>query len=214
MNRHVGNLDSLHGLQFMPKLRQNIERMLSDRGYVCVKDKINWPQDLKVDEKAMKQDMPEYQFGAYHPETRDIIYIVYCQETKINIPQTRDFKMAFEQFNMQHIIIINSDHVNANIESSFKSVENLPLRIEYFACAELLHIIVDHKLVPRNEVVPLAEIPHLLKRYKLQHVQQLYHYRTQDPVVKYYGWLPGVVVKVTRLFGGAREPEIVYRVVV
>ena len=57
--------------------------------------------------------------------------------------------------------------------------------------------ITSHKLVPRHQVLTPAEKQDLLARYKID-TYQLPKIRVVDPVARYFGLMPGQVLKISR----------------
>ena len=78
-------------------------------------------------------------------------------------------------------------------------------RVEFFCARELVYNVTKHSLVPAHE--RLAEPPDGTTRDTLPKMLD------GDPIVRYYGWPVGTVVRVWRCFGG-NEPIPYVRVVV
>ena len=54
----------------------------------------------------------------------------------------------------------------------------------------------------------------LMKIHQIDDIKKFSHYLTTDRVVRYYNWKPRTLVRIYRIFGAQKEPEIGYRVVV
>lgn len=79
-----------------------------------------------------------------------------------------------------------------------KEVENSNL--EFFLAKELFVNVTKHHLVPRHTVVEDTK-------------DAIPPYPSSDPIVRYYGWKPGTVVRIDRMFCGS-EPIPYFRRVV
>lgn len=76
--------------------------------------------------------------------------------------------------------------------------------VQFFLFKDLSVNITRHKIVPKHELV-IGEIP--------WSVDELPRIPVSDPVVMYYNFKPGSVVKISRVLG-AHEPQVYYRLVV
>merc|ERR1711966_639587 len=81
-----------------------------------------------------------------------------------------------------------------------------------FDSKELWFDYSTHTLVPRHEALTKTEANAVLSSYHLTR-EQLPKLLTRDPIVRFYNWSEGTVVKVTKIFGGVVEPYVSYRVV-
>ena len=73
----------------------------------------------------------------------------------------------------------------------------ITVSIEVFLDKQLVSNVTHNKWVPQHELVPAAEVPDLLKRLRAT-FNQLPIIKKDDPVVRYYGWRPGGIVKIYR----------------
>jgi DNA-directed RNA polymerase I, II, and III subunit RPABC1 len=84
--------------------------------------------------------------------------------------------------------------------------------IELFKEDELLVNITKHVLVPLHQILSNDEKQLLLDRYKLKE-HQLPRIQCDDPVARFYGAVPGQVIKITRRSESAGR-YIIYRLVI
>lgn len=101
--------------------------------------------------------------------------------------------------NISHIIIIVKDgSISSGIARTIEKVrQETKMKIEYFEQKEVLINITKHDLVPKHEPLNEEEKRELLKRYNINE-SQLPKILKLDPVVRYFGVDPGVVMKITR----------------
>jgi len=72
--------------------------------------------------------------------------------------------------------------------------------------------VLEHRLVPKHERIPLEEVPKVLKELGVE-PHQLPLIRASDPAAKAVGAKPGELVKITRVSETGGE-VVVYRLVV
>jgi DNA-directed RNA polymerase subunit H (RpoH/RPB5) len=74
----------------------------------------------------------------------------------------------------------------------------------------LTHNYTGHAMVPKHKAV--LEPEDLLKRMHLKK-EQLPKISLLDPIVQWYGWQPGTVIQIQRVYGGLMEPSVYLRLV-
>lgn len=82
-----------------------------------------------------------------------------------------------------------------------KEFENAKKRIpglQFFLADELYSTIIHHVLVPKHELVTPEEKPILIKEMKLRHPDDMEFILNTDPVVKFYGWSVGDMIRIHR----------------
>ncbi len=72
--------------------------------------------------------------------------------------------------------------------------------------------VLEHKLVPKHERIPIKDVPKILRELGVE-PHQLPLIRSSDPVVRAIGAKPGELVKIVRESETAGK-TIVYRLVV
>jgi DNA-directed RNA polymerase subunit H (RpoH/RPB5) len=83
--------------------------------------------------------------------------------------------------------------------------------LQIFQLSELMFNITKHELVPHHEVIHKKEdIDGLVKKFCLKSVHQFPLILRTDPVARYFGLLPGNVVRITRVSPSAGE-YVMYR---
>lgn len=81
---------------------------------------------------------------------------------------------------------------------------------------ELTYCVVEHKMVSRHELIPKDVAEQKMRDMKTK-LSQLPLILTSDPVIKYYGWKVGGLVKIYRndqVVGLLTQETIAYRIIV
>lgn len=84
--------------------------------------------------------------------------------------------------------------------------------IQAFVESELLYNVTRHSLVPLHTKLTKTEEN---KLWKTLHCKKhnLAVISSQDPVVRYYGWQIGDVIRIVQRFGGTQEPSVEFYVI-
>lgn len=88
--------------------------------------------------------------------------------------------------------------------TTFTKREAEDTSVQFFTFRELFTNVAKHSVVPKHERVPADSIP--------WSANELPKISIADPIVKYYNFPIGTVIKITRVLG-AHEPHTYYRVV-
>ena len=184
----------------LDKVLQTVRDMFQDRGYQWV-EKSHWPADLPPldDLKAIGRDAQN-----------QAVWVYFATEMKVPVKRIREYIQHMDSQQVTHAIIVHAFQITpgAKAELSQKHV------IETFQAQELYENRTRHSLVPRHEAVTTeADVQAIMQQYHLSSKNELPIYYTSDPVVRYYHWPPGTVVRIHRTLGGLKEPEVYYRVV-
>lgn len=134
-------------------------------------------------------------------------YVVYFSlEERVGIKAARvimERHSAEEGGEPVHVIVVSP--LGATPCTKKECAQAMGRRIQFFQACHLVTNITHHVLVPKHEVVkyPPFDVD----------VDQLPRILESDPVVQYYAWPVGTVLRTERPFGGS-EPIPYYRVVV
>lgn len=187
---------------FFPMLAalRTVHEMLHDRGFV-VRPEYNINQDEK--------HQPQIQDNLAVVADKDgaPIYVFFAFEPKLGVKETREFieRMNTDQVKQAILVCVQPP--------SHKSKEELEQHnVEIFKAFDLFKNKTRHTLVPKHEVLNDDEVTALCKKHNVT-LEKLPVYDKNDPIVRYYGWKVGTVVRIYRQYGAQREPEIYYRIV-
>lgn len=156
---------------------QTLREMLHDRGYTEIEEKKSGSWLCKKAEEA--SPLP--------------IYVHFVRGEKVGIEHVRSWKETLSKY--AAVIIVHDDIITPSAKTAVVSS-----KLQFFHISELVINVTKHKLVPRHELMSEVEVEALLKQYRCQK-DQLPRIPMKDPVIKYYGYQPGQVVRVKRNFG-------------
>jgi DNA-directed RNA polymerase subunit H (RpoH/RPB5) len=181
------------------KIISTVNEMFIDRGYVLI-PKTEWSkknsqiEDLRVIGKSPKTGT---------------VFVYFATDIKVHVKKIREYIQHMEENKVNHAVIVYAHQITPGAKS-----ELTQKKIETFQSKELFENITRHALVPRHEQVQTdQEVQSIMKKFHIQSKNEFPIYYTSDPVVRYYGWDPGTVIKIERRLGGLKDPEIYYRIV-
>jgi DNA-directed RNA polymerases I, II, and III subunit RPABC1 len=205
------------------QIRNNILRMLSNRGYTGFIKK--YYSDISFDEFQKLYSQSNIGIQVYKENTNNISNIIKTQcivyfvdpTTKVGkVKQlfTRLMNSLEDTFDdnadIVNVIMIAQDKdINTNMNSiekyvkSYQSIFNstsktkYKVKMELFYYSELSFNIIDHYLVPKHELMNKDEIKQLLIDMKCNK-EQLPKIDVNDPISKYYGAEIGNVFRIYR----------------
>ena len=138
------------------------------------------------------------------------IGIFFSYMPKFNTERAHEYITMMDDLDIHHGIIVYKDGITS---SAKKVIENLPsqslgfevhLKVELFNENELTFNITKHHLQPKFESLGKDESKAFKKQFGVKFPSIL----TTDPVVRFYGWKSGSVIKITRKTG-----YVAYRIV-
>lgn len=140
----------------------------------------------------------------------DTCLVYFTQELKVGVKTLRRVRGECKAAGTAHLILVAREGL-----THFAARELLgddDPSTEIFRKDELSFNVTKHRLVPRHTLLCPAERRRVLEALGCK-ASALPKIREGDPVVRYYGWPAGAVVRIDRALG-ALEPETVFRVVV
>lgn len=178
----------------MDRVRRVVTDMLTDRGY----HHMEWPTETTMN---AKNDLDQ----------RILVYFV--MSPKVSVKKIKLIKDLIEEDHegFSCLIIVCKGSITS-FAKQFITTDVNNLIVQVFSEKELSFNITKHELVPKHELLTEQETTHIKTRYKtkLKHFPNLL---ATDPVAKYYGYIPGSLVRITRKSPTAGE-YVSYRVVV
>ena len=192
-------LQQSSSLKTFDRIITTVNEMFVDRGYEVL-PKSSWSkkfsqfEDLKVVGKI---------------DDKTLIFTFFATDVKVPVRKIREYVQFMKENQVTHAVIVHAHQITPGARSELNQYN-----IQTFQAKELFHNITRHALVPRHEKVKTDhDVQEIMKKYHIQSKNEFPIYYMSDPVVKYYGWTPGTVVRIERVLGGLKEPEIYYRMI-
>lgn len=165
------------------RIVKTCEEMLRDRGCTNVQ-RTDYPLTCIRDASAV--------LIGERPDTH--VYI--CDDEKVGVKYAR---MILEKSRDVSVVVISVDG-----PTSFTRRESDT--IQFFLAKDMCFNVTHHSLVPKHNIVSRDELAPSVQ------VEQLPRILDTDPIVRYYDWPVGTVVRVSRCYAG-HEPIPFYRCV-
>lgn len=144
-----------------------------------------------------------------------ICYAYYLGETdKLGIAHLRKISAAHgEEADLRSLIIVCKDGTTPFARRELTQDGGKWADISVFCTRQVRENITRHMLVPRHVRCGDGEVKAVLARHELASVMALPFISDQDPVVRYYNFPVGAVLRIERR-NGEQETEPYYRTVV
>ena len=142
------------------------------------------------------------------PTDKLLVYFIY--DPKVSVKHVKNMKdLLVDEY--KTLILVYKSVITA-FAKQFIVTDINNIFVQAFSETELSFNITKHHLVPRHETLSTDEKRSVMRQYKasLKHFPLLL---STDPVARYYGLLPGAMVRITRNSPTAGE-YVLYRVVV
>jgi len=156
-----------------------VYEMLSDRGYLNIESK----EDLCI-------------IARNNQDKRIIVYFV--ESVKVSVKKMKSIKdmIQNDHFGFHALILVYKSTITS-FAKQFITTDVDGLLVQVFSEKELCFNITKHKLVPKHELMTDTEKHDTLSEYKTK-LKNYPNILCNDPVSKYYGFVPGNLIKITR----------------
>lgn len=187
------------------RVRRTVLEMLSDRGYAV----LNTSEDLNLSKPEFRAQMQTSNFNREsltmlrqrRDNPADQIFVFFPDEVRgksVGVEVISDSTKRMETNGVSNALIILQTGLTPSAKAAVEKMSaSGRCLLEAFMENELLVNITHHQLVPRHELLTEDSKIALLKRYKLKE-SQLPRIQRTDPIARYYGLIPGNIVKITR----------------
>ena len=160
--------------------KNTLMEMLFDRGYTTV--------ETIGDE-----------LEATDPLTDKRILVYYVADAKVNVKNIKTMKSHLDKIDVTRIacLIIVYKYAITTFAKQFISSDVKDLFVQIFSEKELSFNITKHEFVPKHTLLSTVDRNAILKRYntKACHFPQILF---TDPISRYYGALPGDMMRIVR----------------
>ena len=164
-------------------VRNTLQQMLSDRGYV-----ITLSDDITT---AVQDEQRPFLKGKRVEAPVEIVCHLLTESNKLGVKQLRAMETIYD---LKKIVLIL---VTLDGQTSFcKNNQQDEGNIQVFTYKELLVNPTRHEFVPRHSYVDEAGVSELIDQYGP--IENFPKIMQSDPIVRYYGWKRGDVLKVDR----------------
>lgn len=201
------------------KLKKNQIFMLRDRGYTIDEnetrllaatvdeflryyEEVARARQLKVDNTGERQRAYDHIYQAlshfYQHADGSILLVYYARPTKskqLDVEEIKQFTMEVNTRGVPSAMLISRQQLSSKAKDEFSKITIRQLRL--FLDEELFYNLTEHYLVPKHRVLSDDEAKDFLTSNRLR-TNQLPILKWDDPVSKWYGFIPGQIVEVLR----------------
>jgi len=184
-------------------------QMVRDRGYLIEKDDFFLTANINEFMDYIVQKQKQFTKSVstksllssfYKNENNESILVYYASrerqdQKQISVTVTQNFLKIVNKSNLKEAILIIDAPLSTDSKSNLKAQSTL--KIQIFNENDLTFNPTLHVDTPRHELINDNELENLLKDMKVD-ISKLLIIKSTDPVVRYYGWSPGHVVRIHR----------------
>ena len=179
------------------KLKHNSIVMLQDRGFGISQNERN------ILTMSTQEFLDYYGpsisvslFDKLYTDTKgNTVYVKFVEiDGQIGIELMRNTINEMYNKKINHLILVSKTKLTSD---SRKWINELPsLRIDIFLFGEMIKNPTNHFLVPKHQKASEQEVNSLNQQLSDKRIPQI---SVEDPICKWYGWLPGTIVRIDRL---------------
>lgn len=179
-------------------VRQTLYEMLFDRGYCKI---INQEDDDKV-------------IIAINEHTNQRVFVYFVSDPKVSVKKVKSIRDLMSDSSEIYtcLLLVYKNSITTFAKQFIATDIDPSLHVQAFSEKELMFNVTKHELVPKFEILTTEEKKQVIQKYRTS-AKHFPRMTTSDPISRYYGILPGTMVKITRKSPTAFEYES-YRIVV
>ena len=180
------------------RTQKTIFELLTDRNYLV-------DDSLKIFEEQYEKIKEEDIELIFQKQNGTKILVVWHNQD-VGVSLINRLYKRLSQENISNILIIKSGKLTPMANTTINELSSMHM-IQVFGVEDIMNNPTTHSLVPKHELLTNKDANDIIEAYKIKKSQLLRIY-TSDPIVRYYGWRRGNIIKITRNKG------IVYRCIV
>lgn len=164
-----------------------MKEMMRDRGYNTYEDRTDH-----------KMNTPMYKFTNSLGDSTLVVWHI-DEYNKMGTDTIKSDLIKLQEENVNGIIFIKKGKVTSNAKEILSCLT--PYRVQIFDIDEVSINITKHCLVPKHSKCSAQETNELFTQYKIKKHYSLPRIYLSDPIVKYYDWKRGDIIKIKRSTG-------------
>lgn len=183
------------------RAKRTVVRMMSDRGYTPIK-RLPDPRDSSAKEPTV------WEFENEHQKKADVFWDL---DTESKMPFIQYVFEVATMDKLEQVVIVV---LKALVSKAKNTVVSMSANVEttVFEISDLQVIIPDHVLVPPHIKLSEKKKRKTLEKYNVE-LDKCPKILKDDPVVKWYGWVCGDLIKILQPGEGSFGQSVNYRVV-
>ena len=177
--------------------RKTILEMINDRGYDIPKEYLN----IDIETFRYLFNNKNCDIICNHktfPKKKVYVKFIQIQRIRPTVVRENAKQIIKNYLNSEDSELIFVLKINPNNSIKKISKEQQFSISEFFWINDLQFNITKHKIQPKFILCSKGETDALMDKYTLKSLQQLPHFTKDDPIVKYYNYNSGSVIKMIR----------------
>eukprot|EP00055_Hartaetosiga_balthica_P001834 m.2003 g.2003 ORF g.2003 m.2003 type:complete len:229 (+) comp1690_c0_seq1:95-781(+) len=177
-----------------------LKQMCHDRGYLVTEEMMNMSYDdwfaLHGERDRVQLSFPVHKDSG---DPMDQMLVVFPSKDDVSRDVIKKLYERMRKDNIYRAIIVVYGKIAAMAKRAIQDIRGMtpPIVIEQFYKEELMLNVTKHCYVPRHEILTPEEKEQLLARYKIKD-HNLPLMQENDAISRYYGLVPGQVVRIIR----------------
>lgn len=164
---------------FLDKVYDVLHEMLTDRGYIHIESETESSIIARNNENL-----------------RVLVYLVHS--AKVSVKKIKMIKdMIQEDEHGFHSLILVYKSSITSFAKQFITTDVNNILVQVFSEKEMSFNVTKHTLVPKHELLSTTEKLEVMARFKTK-LKNFPNILSTDPVSKYYGYIPGSLIRITR----------------